>query len=306
MPNATCFLIAYAIVFCLELSRWAGFAPRGKSWLTQLLIATTAVGLFTHSLYVLDRIFLSASAVQAWQMAFSWHDWGVLSAWALAVVYTFLLIRRSESLIGLFVLPMLLILIGGSILLPSQPIRQASSARLWGLSHGIAMMLGTMLVSLGFAMSLMYLVQEWRLRSKRPNTGFLRLPSLEYLQSFGSLCLLTSTAAIGFGFVSGVIMNLVQAGTVNWTDIGILISSSLFLWLLIASVLQWYYAKRGLGHITAWMNILSFAILSVAVLLLVSAPHGRAGAIDESIVAPALANPTPANPAPAHTVRGER
>jgi hypothetical protein len=271
MPNATCFLVAYALVFCLEMGRWVGLSPRGKSWLMACLIAFTAIGLLTHSLYLLDRIFLSAASSQ---FSLSWQDWGMLTAWALAIAYASLLVRRSESWIGLFVLPLLLAIIGGAIAIPSRPTQQASSAVLWRLMHGIAMTIGTMFVALGFAMAIMYLIQEWRLKAKRPFTGLLRLPSLEYLQAFGSSCLLCSAASIGFGVVSGLIMNLVQDGQVNWSDRGIVFSGGLFLWLATASLVQWYFAKRGRGNLTAWTNIVSFVIVGFALYLVVSAPHG--------------------------------
>jgi len=275
MPNATCFLLAYALAFCLELGRWVGLSPKGKSWLMKLLIAMTAIGLFTHTVYLLERVLLSANVSQSWRIAFSWHDWGILSAWALAIAYATLLLRRSESWIGVFVLPLLLLLIGGSISIPNEPLNQSSTASFWRLVHGVAMTLGTMLVSLGFAMAMMYLVQEWRLKAKLAKSGLLRLPSLEYLQSFCSYCLLGSAASIGFGVISGVIMNLAQDGQVMWTDRGTVFSGGLFLWLAMASAIQWYFTKRGRGHITAWMNILSFLIVGIAVFLVVSAPHGK-------------------------------
>jgi hypothetical protein len=274
MPNATCFLVAYGLVFCLEMARWIGLSPQGKSWLMKLLIAMTAIGLMTHTLYLLDRIFLTAVANTPWRLVSSWHDWGILSAWALAIAYGTLLLRRTESWIGLFVLPLLLILVGISLAVPKDRLGEASSATVWRLVHGVAMTLGTMLVTLGFAMAIMYLVQAWRLKTKRPNQGVLRLPSLEYLQSLGSFCLLFSAGSIGFGVVSGVIMNLVQDGRVNWTDRGIVFSGGLFLWLTVASAVQWHLAKRGKGHFTAWMNILSFVIVGIALALVVSAPHG--------------------------------
>jgi hypothetical protein len=274
MPNATCFLIAYGLVFCLELARWIGLSPAGKSLLMKLLIAMTAIALTTHTLYLMDRVFLSAVAKSPWRLVSSWHDWGVLSAWTLAIAYGTLLLRRSESWIGLFVLPLLLILISASLAVPKDPLGDATSATIWRFAHGVAMMLGTMLVTLGFAMAIMYLIQAWRLKSKRSNQVVLKLPSLEYLQSFGSVCLLLSAASIGFGVVSGVIMNLVQDGQVDWTEGGILFSGGLFIWLSIASAIQWHFARQGKGHITAWMNILSFLIVAVAIALVVSAPHG--------------------------------
>lgn len=291
MPNATCFLVAYAIVLGLEFGRWVGLSPRGKAWLMKLLVAMTALALLTHTLYLLDRVFLSAAANQSWRLLSSWHDWGILSAWALAVAYAILLLRRSESWFGLFILPLLLVMLAGAIAIPSKPLGSGSSATLWRLVHGIAMTLGTMFVTLGFAMAGMYLVQAARLKAKRPSRGFLKLPSLEYLQTFGSYCLWLSTASIGFGVISGVVMNLVQDGQVNWLDRGTVFSGGLFFWLVTASLLQWQSAKRGKGHLTAWMNILSFVVVLIALYLVVSAPHGQDEASkkeEQSLAAPGI------------------
>ena len=278
MPNATCFLIAYALVLGLEFGRWIGLSPRGKSWLMTLLMAMTTVALSTHTLYLLDRVFVSASSDQSWRLLSSWHEWGILSAWALAIAYATLLLRRTESWIGLFVLPLLLALLGLSIAIPSKPLGNGSSATFWRLFHGVAMTLGTMLVTLGFAMAIMYLIQAARLKARKLNRGFLKLPSLEYLQTFGSYCLLLSAGSIGFGVICGVIMNLVQDSQVDWTDRGTIFSGGLFLWLASASLWQWLQAKRGKGHVTAWMNILSFLIVGFALYLVISAPHGQSDA----------------------------
>ena len=275
MPNATCFLVAYAIVLVLELLRWLDGTGRlplpsaAKPWLARILLVGAAVGLFTHSLYLLDRIFLSASTSSSLRLVSSWHDWAIVSAWALACSYIWLLLKRRESLIGLFVLPLLLVLVGLSLAVPSEPLGNGSSATLWRLVHGASMTIGTMLVTLGFAMGIMYLIQAYRLKRKRPHQGVLRLPSLEYLQSFGSFCLLVSAASIGFGLVSGVIMNLVRDGQVNWTDRGILFSGGLFAWLVFAFWIQWQFVKRGKGAQTAWMNVLSFVIVAVAVAVVI-------------------------------------
>ena len=290
MPNATCFLVAYSIVLVLELLRWLDGTGRlplplaVKPWLSRILLGVAACGLFTHSLYLLDRIFLSASTSSSIRLVSSWHDWAIVSAWALACSYIWLLLKRRESLIGLFVLPLLLVLVGLSLAVPSEPLGDGNSATLWRLVHGASMTIGTMLVTLGFAMGIMYLIQAYRLKRKRPHQGVLRLPSLEYLQSFGSFCLLVSATSIGFGLVSGVIMNLVRDGQVNWTDRGILFSGGLFAWLVFAFWIQWQFAKRGKGAQTAWMNVLSFVIVAVAVLLVMSAPHGEVPAkrLDEN------------------------
>ncbi|MFN7447171.1 MAG: hypothetical protein ACK56W_08465 [Pirellula sp.] len=274
MPNATCFLIAYSVVFVLELARWRIPSTGKIGWWTRvILVAAASVSLFTHTLYLLDRIFLATSGTNS-TWAISWHDWGILSAWTLAVAYGWLLIRRSENWIGIFVLPFVLMLVGVAIILSPKTLGSANSATGWRLLHGIAMMGGTMLVSLGFAMATMYFLQAWRLKNKLTSRSRFQLPSLEYSQSYGRICLLGSAASIGFGMVSGVIMNLTRDGRVEWLDRGILFSAGLFVWLVIASAIQWQLSRRGSGDATAWMNILSFLIVAAAVALVLSTPHG--------------------------------
>lgn len=276
MPNATCFLFAYCGVFLLELARFVGRIPWQQTWLVRSIALMTGLGFITHTIYLVDRIVIASTTNQSWRLLNSWHDWCILSAWALAAAYVVFLIRRSETRIGLFVLPLLLTFIGAAIALigPEKNFDPTARASFWRLTHGIAMTLGTMLVTLGFAMAIMYFVQSWRLKAKLPSRGSFRLPSLEYLQSFGRLCLQWSAACIGFGVVSGVIMNLTQDGKVEWTDRGIVFSGGLFVWLVLAAIIQWQSSKRGRGELTAIVNILSFAIVIGVLALVVSAPHG--------------------------------
>lgn len=290
MPNATCFLIAYAFVLGLELVRWRLPAGITGRWIKPVLFGCAILSLFTHSLYLLDRLFLAAySRNGSWSI--SWHEWGILTAWALACAYVLLLFRRSEAWIGAFVLPLLLLIIGVAIALPPAPSLEASSSSTgWRLAHGVAMTIGTMLVSLGFAMACMYLLQAWRLKQRPRLFARLQLPSLEYLQAFGRTCLLGSAASIGFGMIAGVIMNLTRDGRVEWLDRGILFSAGLFVWLLIASGIQWHLTRRGSGRATAWMNILSFLIVVAAVGLVLSTPHGSNRILDWKEATPPVLN----------------
>jgi hypothetical protein len=274
MPNATCFLLAYVLVLLLEFGRWR---PVSSIWdwrLKVALLLAMGVALFTHTLYLLERALIGYRAETSWT-AISWHDWAVLASWALGAVYSFLLLRRGNSRIGIFVLPIVLLLTGGAIALPPEVgVHPDSAASAWRFAHGLGMAAGTVLVSLGFSMGAMYFLHSSRLKSKRPLQSRFPLPSLEYLQSSGRFCLIGSAISIGFGMVAGVIMNLTRDGRVEWMDRGILFSAGLFVWLTIASLTQWFLARRGSGHAIAWMNILSFWIVAVAVLLVLSTPHG--------------------------------
>jgi hypothetical protein len=274
MPNATCFLIAYILAFILEVARFGSSDDWTRRWAWRVASGMMALALLTHTLYLVDRVGSSWSPNHF--AAFrTWHDWGFLAAWLIAGASLWMSCRRSDKQTGLFVLPIIIGIVGLAIAFPSpSPIGTSSSASFWRLAHSAAMLIGTMLVALGFAVSMMYFVQGWRLKHLGSSANALRLPSLEYLQSIGRNCILGSALAVGFGVVSGAIMNLTQHGRIAWEDRGILFSTALFVWLSVAAVLQWVSSKRGRGEWTAILSVLSFAIVVAALAVVMSAPHG--------------------------------
>lgn len=286
MPNETCFLIAYLLAFLAELTRFVFSGERVRRWSPFATTAMMALALLTHSLYLIDRIWNSSVGNQV-AVFRSWHDWGFLAAWLVAAASFWLSCRRSDKQIGLFVLPIIIAIVGLAVAFPSaSPIAtSSSSASFWRLVHSAAMLVGTMLVALGFAVAMMYFVQGWRLKHLGSSANSLRLPSLEYLQSLGRKCILGSALAVGFGVISGAIMNLTQDGQIAWNDRGILFSAALFLWLSTAAVLQWFSSSRGRGEWTAMLSVLSFAIVAAALAVVMSAPHGANPA---SLVLPSI------------------
>jgi hypothetical protein len=275
MPNETCFLIAYVLAFIMEAARFASSGDSVRRWTSWIAFAMMGLAIVTHSLYLIDRVWNSWSGIQFTAFR-SWHDWGFLAAWLIASASFWISCRRSDKQIGLFVLPIILAIVGLAVVFPSEsPIATSnSSATFWRLTHSAAMLIGTMLVALGFAFAMMYFVQEWRLKHLGSSANTLRLPSLEYLQSIGRKCILGSALAVGFGVISGAIMNFTQDGQVAWTDRGILFSGGLFIWLSIAALLQWVSSNRGRGEWTAILSVLSFVIVVAALAVVMSAPHG--------------------------------
>lgn len=275
MPNETCFFIAYVIAFVLEISRYASSKESPRRWASWAAFAMMAVALVTHSLSLVDRVATSWAGNQFTAFR-SWHDWGFLVAWLIALASFWMSCRRSDKQIGLFVLPIILAIVGLAVAFPSSSTiaTSTSPASFWRLVHSAAMLVGTMLVALGFAFAMMYFVQERRLKHLGTTANKLRLPSLEYLQSIGRKCILGSALAVGFGVISGAIMNLTQDGQIAWTDRGIVFSGGLFIWLSVAALLQWVSSNRGRGEWTAILSVLSFVIVVAALAVVMSAPHG--------------------------------
>ena len=93
--------------------------------------------------------------------------------------------------------------------------------------------------------------------------------------------------------MSGVILNLQRGVQAFWLDAGVLFSTGLLIWLAIAFVLQWHLSKRGLERWTAYLNMISFAFMSLALVLVASSPHGRDGEATERTLP---VNPSPSTP----------
>jgi hypothetical protein len=263
MPNASCFLIAYLLVLLIEGLRLAVAGETLREWLKRLSLFAFVVAWLTHTLYLVDVVIQGVSEQQGMRYLKTWADWSILTAWLIAFV-------------GIFLLPLILILVTLAVVFPSEgPIGRANSTvSFWRMVHSLAMLLGTMLVALGFAFGVMYFVHSWKLKQLLTRRWMFRLPSLEYLQKMGHSCILGSAASIGFGVVSGAIMNFTRDGFVAWTDRGILLTTALFIWLCIAAVAQKISSHRGKGEWTAGLSILTFAIVVATLSAVVTTPHG--------------------------------
>jgi hypothetical protein len=279
--SLTCFTLSYAIALGLELSRHA-FKVRYRMG---LVVGITAVGLLTQLLYLADLAFSQGTAQVAAGGAerdfvrlvlASWYDWYLIAAFGVAAIYFGLLLSRSDSMVGSFMLPIVLLLIGMSYLARNTaPFDHKTAVSLWVVIHGGSLLVGTMLLSLGFAIGLMFLLQAWRLKSHRVSTKWLRLPSLEYLETLGRWCLYTSAVAVLVGLASGVVINLQRNGKVGWTEGGILFSGCLAGWLAFASAIQMRVRGPANGRWTAWLNLASFLALLLAIVFVIWTPHGR-------------------------------
>ncbi len=276
MPNATCFLIAYALVLVFEIVRLVVVDEGWRGVWGRLSVGMFGLAWVTHSLYLVDLGMRSGGGGDSRPVFATWEDWGILAAWMLALVYGLMLWRRGDKQIGLFLLPLILVLVSLAVFFPvgSPIVRSATSVSFWRLVHSMAMLIGTLLVSLGFASGVMYLVHAWKLKQRGRVFRSFRLPSLEYLQSLGRQCTLGSAGAIGFGVISGAVMSWTRDGAVNWMDRGILLTSGMFIWLCIAAVAQRVSSHRGRGEWTAAVNLLSFVIVVLAIAAVVTAPHG--------------------------------
>ncbi len=260
--NMLCFSASYAVALVLEvLGLWSRVRIRRVA-----LLAMATAGVFAHTWYLGRRVSETPTAPLASQ-----HDWYLVAAWALAVIYLAAKLYYRKSSMGLFLLPAVLGLIGVARFASTIPLTSSAAPRVWGLVHGIFLMLGTIAVLLGFVAGLMYLVQSYRLKHKKPDWGKLRLPSLEWLERTNSRSLGAATLLVGGGFLTGVISRLAQTSEqphhpvgVPWTDPVVLSLGGMIAWLILAEVFRLVYPAARQGRKVAYLTVAAFVFLLLA------------------------------------------
>lgn len=266
-----CFLLSYLIVAALEYSRLA-FPFRSRPlW----LIGAMGVGWLTHTMFLADRLGFTTPAQGVLS---SWFQWALLVAWGIATLYLFLLIRRPENAFGTFMLPLLVAMIAVALgLRNAEPFERDTTISLWRTIHGVSLLLATMIITVGMATGLMYLVQSYRLKHKLKSHRGFRLPSLEYLQSLNRPCLFISFAMLALGLLSGIVMNLNRDGHVAWLSGGILFTFALCAWSLAAVIIELTTYRAFGGKRTAYLTIANFLFLALVLGFVFLSPHQHVG-----------------------------
>lgn len=300
--SLTCFLFSYLAVLAIEISRLFFRFP--ARW--PLVFFGMLAGLLAHTIFLANE-FLGAGSDR---LVSNWFQWVVLGTWGLAITCTYLMARNREGNIGIFLIPMILMLIAlAAVLRGSQPFTSASPVTLWGRVHGVSLLLGTMIICQGFAFGIMYLFQSVRLKSKRSGGRGFRLPSLEFLRSMNRLNLFASAASLGVGMLSGIMLNYSRDGKVAWLSGGVLLSIALFAWVLVTAIME-YSSKGSLGgRRSAYLSIANFIFLAVVLLLVLLASHGQTVSLSIKALAseevPVLARKLDMNWPSRHLLRAE-
>jgi len=231
-------------------------------------VGFAAAGLFAHTVFLILQGKLVLGSTGLWLG--SWFGWCLATAWILALAYIWISARQPKSVIGLFLVPLILGLIGLGVGFGHEnqfsPMRAKS---IWNMVHGSALLLGTAIVALGFVFGVVYVVQSRRLKHKSPQSRHFRLPSLEWLQKSSEYSLIISTFLLAIGLVSGIAINwtnpaddtLSSGRIIAWSNPVIWSSGILFSWLLIVSVFNFCYQPSRQGRKVAYLVIASFLFL---------------------------------------------
>ncbi|MGA0041111.1 MAG: hypothetical protein ACO3NZ_14800 [Pirellulales bacterium] len=272
--SVVCFAASYAVALTFEASRLLfRSGVRGAA-----MMGFATAGLFAHTLFLLWRAINEPVVPLS-----SEFDWYLLAAWLLAAGSLWLTIANPKTPVGLFFLPIVLLLIGRAEMSSRMPFPQSPATQAWGMIHGSFNLAASVAVAVGAVAGLMWLIQAGRLSRKAPPLRGFRMPSLEKLAALTSRCVVVAATTGAAGFLSGIVLNAVnqQQGlleTVPWNDPVVLRMGLLVAWLLIAAVVSRVLLRRPQGaRITASLSLVSLVVLAGSMIwgLVGTTRHGK-------------------------------
>jgi ABC-type transport system involved in cytochrome c biogenesis permease subunit len=245
---------SYGVALLLEIVRLWRPAPI----LRVLSLIALGAGLAAHTLYVVPKFFL------AQQPPLATPDGSlVFLAWILAVFALYGSLHHPKVAWNLFVLPVLLGLVGlAAWFSQGSPVPSPGweGERVWGIAHGVILLLASVGVSVGFVASVMYLVQARRLRDKTPPGKGLQMLSLERLETMNRHAVIWAFPLLTVGVLIGLFQLIPHASELRgWADPKIWGAAGL--WVVFGLLLVLRLARQLQGRRAAFVTIVAFVVL---------------------------------------------
>ena len=214
-------------------------------------------GILARSGFVLHTAALGVYIYQQGRPPATLAEWLSFYAWATAAVYILTEVRYESKVIGSFVIPLVVILLGTSAALPKtieSLVPPLKNIGVW--AHVILTLLGNAAFALACCGALMYLLQERQLKSKRPGVLFHRLPSLNLLDELCHLALSIGFPLLTLGLLSGALLAFSAWGSfLTWDGKQIW---SIITWIFYAALLHGRLAGGWRGRKAAILSIIGF------------------------------------------------
>lgn len=265
--SVVCFLASYLIAAVIEFLQLRGRSPSRR---VMMLLATGA-GFFAQTMYLLVR---SRNNSLPPLMASS-HDWLLVLAWVVVLLYLFVTTLESELSIGYFVLPIVLLLVVSanfasrktSTFVDAEDASQVARSG-WTMLHVSTLVIGIAGVLASLILAIMYLLQHRRLKRKAAEQTGVHLPSLARLGQWNWWSVVISVPLLTLGMASGALLGFAaQDAEVAFEFTDPVILGSTAGWLAMVGLFGWLIAtKRPAGKQVAMLTVWACAFLILTVI----------------------------------------
>lgn len=255
-----CFLASYVVALGLE-----GVRLLRQTTLNRVVMMIFAsAGLVAHTIYLLIRS--QKSGVPP--LLSSSHDWMLVLAWIAVLFYLVLTAVDRNLLVGLFLLPLVLILIGSAYFVNDSRNTLMDAQPQWKMLHAALLVLGIAGVIMGIVLSMMYLFQHYRLKNKHTMKPGLKLPNLERLARLNWWAVVLSVPLLTLGMATGVGLGWYSRqgeSPLSFRD-PVVVGNSLA-WLVMIVFFGWLLTtRRPTGKQVAWLTVWASGFLLVTLI----------------------------------------
>jgi ABC-type uncharacterized transport system permease subunit len=214
---------------------------RSNDLLNRIALHAAYLGMVFHFVSLTDSFLLSGQMTLT-----SIHNAESVLAFLIMVVFLLVYMIYQTTSPGIIVFPVVFLLTFISatgeapFLLTTPGLRTG-----WLFTHIALIFTGYAALVLSFGASVLYLIQERSLKSKRPGGLLSRLPALEVIDEIGFRSLLLGFPFMTLGLVAGTVVAQAFYGHLDLFDPKILLSILMWLVYLILLYTRWNAGWRG-------------------------------------------------------------
>jgi cytochrome c-type biogenesis protein CcsB len=242
--SLTCYFAA-AIVSIIELFR-------GSKATSRLIFIFAAVGFAFHTANIIARYVLAGHLPIV-----SIHEAASFYTWCIVLIFFFLEYRYRLDLLGPFTMPVVFVLMLSSSVFPRE-IKELSPVlqSYWLGIHTFLAFLGDAAFAMAFGISIMYLIQEHHLKTKRLGGLFQRLPSLQILDEVNYKLIVLGFPLLSLAIITGAVWAESAWGSYwRWDPKEVW---SLITWFIYVLVLHARLTAGWRGRKAAMLSIVGF------------------------------------------------
>ncbi|MCK5286506.1 MAG: c-type cytochrome biogenesis protein CcsB [Thermodesulfovibrionia bacterium] len=229
---------------------------RGKKATSKLIFVIAAIGFIFHTLNIIVR-YIEGGHIPITNL----HEASSFFSWCILVLFFILEARYRIDLLGAFIMPIVLILMLSSSVLPREinPSLNPVLKSYWFGIHTTLAFIGDAAFALAAGVGVMYLIQERNVKSKHPSALFQRLPSLQILDEINYRLISLGFPLLTLAIITGVIWANTAWGTYwRWDPKEVW---SLITWIIYALVLHLRLSIGWRGKKAAGLSILGFILV---------------------------------------------
>ena len=192
--------------FSLALLKFMLYLFFRQKLIFKLAIAFTVFGIISDTVILFLR-----SSITGHGPYFTTFEYLVFFPWLMAITFLFVEFKYRINDLGSFILPIIVVVFSLSYF-AVEPENTVVVPELWKTLHRTLSFIGYAHFAILFTVSIMYLLQEYQLKSKNFGTLYHRLPSLETLDDVNHKALIIGFTFYTFGFITGSVSNANSTG----------------------------------------------------------------------------------------------